>query len=304
MKNLLYLLFFVIPVLSWGQQVPWPSTFSSANYGWNPAMTAPMAHFEAQTIYKQQWLGFDNAPRTLLVGFQYPFVGLRMGVGVQLMQDRTGPIRNTQASAMYAYKIRVGFNGRLAFGLNTTYSQFGFDGTDLVARDEDDLLLGDAEAQKGKVNFGFGVYYQSVGEKDYDEPYLFAGLSAMQLLPSQLVFSEISSLADFRRVIHGQALIGYHFNSGGSVLEPSLQIMYSAENITHYQLDLKFEYERMIWAGLYIDSEFRTGVSLGVNSELTHGELVLGILGSYNISTVGSEQGLSYQLLAAYRFYL
>jgi type IX secretion system PorP/SprF family membrane protein len=279
--------------------------FNSAYAGWNPAMTAPWSYVEAQAVYHQQWLGFAGAPQTLLAEAHLPILDYNMSVGLQLQNDQAGPLRQTGVSLLYAYQLRLDYNQRLAIGLMANFSQFGFDGSELAAFDPDDLLLGNMEGTTNQTNFGLGLYYTSADPEDYDETYLFAGLSAQQVMPGQLRFAEVNETANFERVLHGFGLLGYHIDQGNGYLEPSLQVLYASNNILHFQAGLQYEMYDTFWTGLSLDSSFRSGFQLGyIVGDRDRGSLRIGTMASFNISSRGQEQGTSLQVLVGYRYAL
>jgi len=299
------LLFFLIPFGLVAQQLPYTSAFSSNHFAWNPAMTAAWSSIETQAIYQQEWLGFQEAPTTISAGIQYPMLNQNMSLGAQLTRDQTGPFQQTGVSLMYAYQLKLSYHDRLAIGMMVNRSQFRFDATNLLAFDLDDTTIGDGEGLSSKTNIGIGVYYTSVHPDELDDPYLFAGLSAMQAIPGDLFFSTLNETANFDRSLHGFGLIGYHIAQDFGFLEPSLQVLYVPNNITHLQGNLLYEMYDTFWAGLSIDSAFRVGLQLGfIIPNIGDGALRIGSMGSYNVSSRGADQGLSIQALIGYQYEL
>ncbi|MEL7220780.1 MAG: PorP/SprF family type IX secretion system membrane protein [Bacteroidota bacterium] len=294
------------PLLLWSQQIPNITASNSMQFAWNPAMTAPWESLEASAVYHQHWLGFEDAPRTLTAGFQAPIQSLNMSLGLQLVQDNVGLLQQTGLSFAYAYHLDMGGQGRLALGLLANYSQYRFDGTNVLAYDLDDnLLAADGEGTSNAPNFSAGVYYTSVGADDYDESHFYMGISAMQAIPNNLRFDDVNEQAIIRQDLHAFANIGYRFVTNSGVLEPSLRALYAASNIMHFQLDLKYEAYETFWMGFFLDSAFRLGLQAGyIVPDIGDGDLLLGLSSSYKISPSGNEQGLSYQGLMTYRYNL
>lgn len=303
--RLLFLLLFLFPLSLAAQQLPHTMAFRSTMAGWNPAMTAPWSYMETQAVYHQQWLGFEGAPTTLLADIQAPLLAHNMSVGAQLLHDEQGPLRQTGISLSYAYQLKLSYSQRLAIGIMANTSRFSFDATSLNADDPTDLLLGTMEGNEQKINFGAGIYYTSTDPEDYDEPYFFAGLAAQQVLPGELRFTTVNEEANLERSFHAFGVLGYHFEQRFSYLEPSVQILYAANNISHVQVALQYEQYDAFWVGLSLDSSFRTGLQLGyILPNVGAGSLRIGTMASYNISSRGQEQGMSLQALVGYRYEL
>lgn len=301
----LYFSLLLLPIGLLAQQLPNPTAFSSGHFAWNPAMTAPWSYIESQAIYQQEWLGFEDAPQTLSASIQLPLIDQNMSMGAQLTQDNVGPLKQSTISLMYAYQLRLSYHDRLAIGLVANRSQFRFDGSNLLAFDLDDASLGMGEGGESQLNFGLGVYYTSVNTEEMDESHFFTGLSIMQALPGDLYFEDITVQTNLKRNLHAYGQIGYHFIHDYGFIEPSIQMLYASPNITHFQLDVKYEMFDTFWAGLFLDSSFRTGLQLGfIIPNIGDGALRIGSMASYNLSSRGTEQGMSLQALIGYRYEL
>jgi type IX secretion system PorP/SprF family membrane protein len=285
------------------QQLPNSPAFSSGNFAWNPAMTAPWSYVETQAIYQQEWLGFEDAPQTLSASIQVPLVALNMSFGAQLTQDNIGPLQQTSISLMYAYQLRLSYHDRLAIGMVANASQFGFDGSNLSAFDLDDVALVGGVNKESQINFGLGVYYTSVNTEEMDEAHFFAGLSIMQALPGELSFESVTALANLKRNLHAFGQLGYRFVQDNGYLQPSVQLLYATPNLTYFQLDVQYEMFDTFWAGLSMDSNFRAGLQLGfIIPNIGDGALRIGSMASYNLTSRSTEQGMSVQALVGYRY--
>jgi type IX secretion system PorP/SprF family membrane protein len=305
MMRYLYLLSFLLPVSLLAQQLPNSPAFSSGNFAWNPAMTAPWSYVETQAIYQQEWLGFEDAPQTFSASVQLPLVALNMSLGAQLTQDNIGPLQQTSISLMYAYQLRLSYHDRLAIGMVANASQFGFDGSNLSAFDVDDVALVSGANKESQINFGLGVYYTSVNTKEMDEAHFFAGFSVMQALPGELSFESVAALANLKRNLHAFGQVGYRFIQDNGFLQPSVQILYAAPNLTYFRLDVQYEMFDTFWGGLSMDSAFRAGLQLGfIIANIGDGTVRIGSMASYSLNSRGTEQGMSVQALVGYRYEL
>jgi type IX secretion system PorP/SprF family membrane protein len=301
----LYFLLFLLPVSLFAQQLPNSPAFSSGNFAWNPAMTAPWSYMETQAIYQQEWLGFEDAPQTLSASIQVPLVALNMSFGAQLTQDNIGPLQQTSISLMYAYQLRLSYHDRLAIGIVANANQYGFDGSNLAAFDLDDVALIGGVNKESQINFGLGAYYTSVNTEEMDEPHLFAGLSVMQALPGELSFESAAALANLKRNLHAFGQLGYRFVQRNGYVQPSVQVLYASPNLTHFQLDVQYEMFDTFWAGLSMDSAFRAGLQLGfIIPNVGDGSVRIGSMASYNLTSSGTAQGMSVQALVGYRYEL
>jgi hypothetical protein len=109
MKKLLLLFILAIPVGLWAQQLPERSPFGETGFLWNPAMTAPWTYYEIDAGFRQEWLGFEDAPQTAYLGIQYPFEKENMSLGGYFMHDAVNPVKTNTFALTYAYKLEPGF---------------------------------------------------------------------------------------------------------------------------------------------------------------------------------------------------
>jgi type IX secretion system PorP/SprF family membrane protein len=307
MKQLLAFLFFLVaPLLLQAQQLPYTTAFDDNAFVWNPGMTAHWNYMEVGANYRQQWFGFDGAPRTALARFQFPFVNNNMAVGAAIVHDVAGPLTYNNVMLTYAYRIPVGDEGQLSAGIMGSFNQYRLDGTELEARDQADQLLFNGESSKIQPNAGIGLFYSSLSEYDYNFPHFYAGFAVHQLIPSELVFDELSNLANFQRALHANAVIGGKFapGSGYFLIDPSLWINYSAPGIYLVTANLKVELEEVFFSGVTIASDSTVGVQAGgIIGGLGDGFLRIGILGTFNLSSsLSTYQGLGYEFFVGYRF--
>lgn len=84
----------------------------------NPAVSGNTRDIYAGVLYRQQWVGFKEAPSTLLID-AYGFVPkIRGGVGLVISNDMLGKQRFTTAKVSYAYSQRLNDRARLSIGLS------------------------------------------------------------------------------------------------------------------------------------------------------------------------------------------
>jgi type IX secretion system PorP/SprF family membrane protein len=300
-----FLVYILFPVFGFAQQMPQANLFSGMQFGWNPAMTANWAYVEAYANYNQQWMGFDQAPRQVSAGIQYPFLDLNMGLGLQIMQDETGPLRQTGATLSYAYHLKLSAHQRLSFGLFGRFAQFRYDGQGEIVADTNDPLLGVGMDTEPQLNLGVGAFYRSADMDEWLKDHFFAGVSLYQAIPQNLIFAKVNDQANFAQVWHAYGLLGYRFDLEGSFIEPAVQIDYAAKNIIIPRFNLTYEMTDAFWAGLSIDGSFSASFQAGfILMTDNYWGLRIGVLASRNIAAGGLDQGMSYGFFAAYRFEL
>ncbi|MBV8252299.1 MAG: type IX secretion system membrane protein PorP/SprF [Chitinophaga sp.] len=181
MQNKLKIWFTAI-VLSAGMQVTAQQNVQFSQYAFNglsvnPAYAGYKGDWYLNTFYRHQWAGFPGAPQTGGISID----GLtnanddRVGVGLQVMFDRTGPQEALSLYGNYAYRIPLDDENtrRLCFGLGAGVTQYGIDGSAMKYVDNNDEAIPVGKVTRWVPDARFGVYYYS--------PSFYVGLSVMDL---------------------------------------------------------------------------------------------------------------------------
>jgi len=84
----------------------------------NPAATGNSASVDVFLFNRQQWVGFENAPRTSVLNVHSYLSQYRSGLGLSLIYDRLGVSRQTVNTMLsYAYHIEIVEEIDLSLGL-------------------------------------------------------------------------------------------------------------------------------------------------------------------------------------------
>ncbi|MFT5823294.1 MAG: type IX secretion system PorP/SprF family membrane protein [Crocinitomix sp.] len=130
-------------------------------------------------LHRSQWMNFPGAPTTQTLTIHAPVANEKLGLGLSLLNDRIGPTRLTSFNIDFAYKIRVGEKGKLAFGLkgglNMRSSRLASEVTTL---EEDDNAFQNDIQTNLLPNFGFGLYYSTSN--------LYLGVSTPRILENDI----------------------------------------------------------------------------------------------------------------------
>ncbi len=184
----------------------------------NPAYAGSRNVTSATALYRNQWVGIQGAPETITLSIDAPINSKKVGLGLQVFNDKIGITNTTGAFASYAYRIRLN-KGTLAFGLQAGASQYraDFQSVSLNSFPSNDPAFSE-NVNKVLINFGAGVYYNT------DRFYM--GFSSPQILNNKLSDFTVQN----SNVYSGQALhlffaTGYVFPLGDVLaLKPSVLI--------------------------------------------------------------------------------
>ncbi len=170
---------------------------------YNPGSAGSNGVPEATVFYRNQWMGFEGAPKTQGANFQSTWLQNRVGLGANLVHRSIGIQDRMTLDAAYAYRVRA-FRGTLGAGLQASVRYFRnnyldprLQGTQPVSTD---AAVPQDAMSKILPNFGFGLYYQ--GEQFY------LGLSAPRLVANNIDFAKAGSVLS-KEVQHFYLMSGY-----------------------------------------------------------------------------------------------
>jgi type IX secretion system PorP/SprF family membrane protein len=129
----------------------------------NPAYAGSKESISGSLLYRQQWVGLEGAPKTASFALHSP-VGKNVGLGLSLISDKIGPVNENNLYVDFSYKLNLGDDKKLLFGLKTgtTFHQVGLfsDIGNGFVQNPNDLAFSE-NTSNVYFNFGAGVFYHS-----------------------------------------------------------------------------------------------------------------------------------------------
>jgi type IX secretion system PorP/SprF family membrane protein len=140
-----------------GQQYPVFTQYYFNELVINPAFAGAHVQASLTSTYRQQWVNFPGAPRTISLSGHTSLLGDKIGVGLLINQDKIGSYSNENIYGFYSYKIHFA-ESTLSFGLQAGFNLIGADFSDLDLRDVNDISF-NSVVKDAKPNFGTGIYF-------------------------------------------------------------------------------------------------------------------------------------------------
>src|SRR5690606_14443566 len=122
------------------QQQPLHTMFMYNKLLINPAYAGYHPYASASAIVREQWLGFQGAPKTQSLSFHTPLSGGRLGLGFNLQRRSIGVSSATTFDGIYDYRIPVG-NGVLSLGVQASARFLKVDYNDPAVKTVQDIGL-------------------------------------------------------------------------------------------------------------------------------------------------------------------
>ena len=102
---------------TWAQQQPMYSQYMFNMMNINPAYAGSRGVTSGTALYRDQWVGIPGSPKTSSFSLDMPLHEKKIGLGIQLYDDRLGIERSSGINASYAFRIQLTNSGTLSLGL-------------------------------------------------------------------------------------------------------------------------------------------------------------------------------------------
>ena len=151
------------------------NTWALQSY-YNPAAAGLDSKLNVQGAYSLQMVGFEGAPKTMVINADMPlfFIGPKHGVGAAFLNDAIGAFTNKKIQLQYAFHQKL-FGGRVSAGIRPALLMVGFNGSELDLNDSGDPAFAQNDIKGNAFDLDIGLRYT------YKKLW-YAGVSATHLL--------------------------------------------------------------------------------------------------------------------------
>jgi len=251
----------------------------------NPAVAGVRGIPSITALYRNQWIGFEGSPKSMLASFDAPLFGDRVGIGINLSNHTIGIMENWYGSMSYSYKIQLSDEAALRFGLqgSVRYLNMDFSNPDFNARQSgDNSIITNAVDDQFKGNFGLGMYFT------YADTYL--GISAPRFFPNEI------GLNNFEAIVATE--VPHFYVMAGTLLPLNKKITLSPSVLAKYVLNAPFDLD--INLCLVYDERVTAGISYRIGGTGTGDSVDFMLLYRMNSITIGLAYDLSISEIRTY----
>lgn len=211
----------------------------------NPGYAGARGVPSATAIYRNQWAGFEGAPKSILASFNSPFLSPRVGVGLTLSNLKIGLQRDFQASLSYSYDLVASEAISVRFGINGTVRSHSMDLGAVRTVEIDNYLQSPAVNSITDIyaNVGAGIYATYSNR-------LYLGVSVPRINSNVLGFNSSSSTTA-REARHMYAMGGAILPLNDDInLMPAVLVKYVANAPLDLDINVNIDIREKITAGL------------------------------------------------------
>ena len=261
---------FFVPVF--GQQMPDYSLLHENNFVLNPAIAGSENHGIAMASFRQQWTKIKGAPQTFTASYRSPIRKTNLGIGAEIINDRSGPTSETGVTFAAAYHIsfekihpfrwnRFLRESKISIGLSASIVQYRLNSNELILDQPNDMAINTIPHSKWLPNAGLGIYYY------YDK--FFLGFSVPNVIPFNVTFADQSTISNIPRALHYYVVVGGKIPLGAAykpkfTLEPMIWFRAVANAPFQVDANLRFKYKKLFWVGLGYRSKNSLMADVGV----------------------------------------
>jgi len=237
-KILLITILHLFYSLSFGQQQPLYSQYMLNDFLLNPAIVGTTETAPIRMTIRQQWVGIENAPSTQALSGHTSLLNLEnCGVGGLIYHDKFGPSSQTGVNGSFAYRIQVGTETNLSFGMSLSAFQYKIDEKGLNIINPDDPAITGKLETKWAPDANFGLYL-------YHSRYNF-GFSSTQLIQYSLFKNDINN---GKMVRHYYLTGGYSLPLGEDYeLLPSILLKTTEQSPVQLDVNAQILYMKTFW---------------------------------------------------------
>jgi type IX secretion system PorP/SprF family membrane protein len=211
-------LFFLITVCGFSQQLPYFTQFRANSNYFNPAVTGTRRTLDMRVFHRNQWVGYEGQPRTQGFNLNSRLMKGKMGLGFLYYNDVTGPTMRNISNINYSFHIRYP-DIEFSMGLSGNIISYHVLGSRITTAQSQDLAI------NNKINARGRRFDMSAGALLYNDRF-HIGLSILNMLGSTIHVFEGDSLRQtaIGMVGHPFFSIGYNFSGNPDfVWENTLQ---------------------------------------------------------------------------------
>lgn len=215
----------------------------------NPAYAGTRGYLEVTGVHRQQWAGIKGAPMSQTLSFHTPLNYSSVGVGLNILNDRVGPLNQTWFNTDMSYMLRFRNKSKLSFGINAGVILLNSKFSELTLVDSNDDLLSQDMPTQFLPNLGVGAFYRG--------KHFYAGFSVPRVVLTQPDFSQIT----YRDQRHYYFSAGGYFRMNDQVMgRPS--VMFKFTDNAPFALDLSYAF--VINEKLWLGANYRLSESVGI----------------------------------------
>lgn len=223
----------------------------------NPAYAGARDALAIVALNRQQWVGFNGAPKTTCLSVHGPVLNKNLGLGLTLVNDVMGPRNVIGIYGNVAYILRLTNKMKLSFGVNGGYNRYQFNFNKIEFKKEEappELLQ---NLSKGTLDINSGLYLRTNS--------FFMGISATHI-NNPSIYSYEASLGSgkytYKVRTHLFFTIGNSFILNKDLVFAPTLLVKQVQSEIGADINLNFFLYKKLWLGAFYRNGYGPGALL------------------------------------------
>lgn len=290
-KNTIFLLILLASNTVSAQQEPMYTQYMFNTQVVNPAYAGTWNSIGFMALARNQWTGWDGAPKTYTFGMQAPLRNEKIALGLNVMSDEIGFEKRFSMFGDYSYQIPLSEKTNLNLGLKAGFTNYSHNLSDYTLYPDgvsDPRFQGEIDT-KWMPNFGVGAYVYN--------PKYYIGLSVPKMIENDFEDNtgNYSVEAELR---HFYLIGGMVFDMGENVkFKPTGLVKATLGAPVQFDITANFLLREKIWLG----AMYRTGNSAGFIAQwIFNHNLRIGYGIDFSLNSLGAHHNGTHEIMISY----
>lgn len=246
LKYLLLILSFGLSSFLRAQQYPFWTQYRSNHFMLNPAVAGSRQIYDARLSYRNQWVGFDGAPKTMGASYHRKIYKNKMGVGGFVLQDQIGPFKTLTGAVAYSFRIKFD-DVALSFGMNGSYNVQSVNAALMTYQNSTDVAISHMLTTQKTKN-----YNGAAGILLYNDRF-YIGAAMNNLLGSTFTYDKTkaqNTKGEIKTVPHMCVSLGYNYSANPDYIwENTTAVIFVAGSPILFDYNLRLHINNALMVG-------------------------------------------------------
>lgn len=295
-RRFLFVIILLLSVIT-KMHAQWEAPFSQyweVKEYFNPSFAGSANYIKTTALYRYQWAGISNSPQQIVINANMPFqfMNHQHGAGITFHTNNIGSLKNTQLTAQYSFKKKIG-NGFLNIGIQAGIYDLNFDAGSITTNTDslqtNQVIIHANTTEKQVADFSTGISWTSNR--------FYAGVSLMHINQARFYITDTDSAQSLiPRTLN--FMTAYNIKPNNSLeIQPMVSI-YASSSQSIAQTTLRVEYNKKLSGGASWISNNGYSFFAGANIK----GLRLGYSYSLHNKGIGADSKGSHELYLNYDF--
>ena len=279
---------------AFSQQIPKYSLYYFNPFLYNPSLAGYNCDGPLISgLFRKQWTNMPGGPETKVITFDGAIKKKKIGLGAQIISDKTGIMDRVSINFAYAYHLKIDELQGISFGLMAGYvdQSINFSEAKVIDPNDPGLYQNDGHIMGFDASAGISYYYKRLN----------LGLAVPQMISKNLKYFDNNRESTTKPVQHYLFTAKYKLDVKKDMLYFEPLMMISLVQHAKNQIDLggMFNYKDFAYLGAMYRSGYAFTFCGGVK---LHESLLLGYSYDWINNDISAFSGATHEFMVSYCF--